>query len=201
MSPTSNKDVKKELGEQVDYILKGDKCNIGIESTIIKINCDLKKIIIQRKGMIDKHILEKNIGYKIQYSKNLKKKYVLKVPGNSYLHYCSKAIIIIVKKPQKLIKALLKIRLKIGLISFLPFQEKFNKNLIHINISQSEDLYAKNIYKNLRFFDKKEVDLIIMESIPDNRKWLGIIDRIKKACLKKKEMNNYKNLLSLFFKK
>ena len=205
ISPTSKKDVEEELGERVDYILDGGKCKVGIESIIVKIDTKIKDITIIRKGMLSKKNIEKKIGYKTRYQ-NKKIMQITKdnTPGNSYNHYCPNALLIIIRKPNKLIRFLLKRNINIGIIFFKKnytidkneINEK--QNTVFINLDKSEKIYAENIYRNLRFFDKKKVDIIFIEAIPEREEWSGIRDRLKKACIKKQQLKGYKNLIEKF---
>lgn len=180
ISPTSKIDVIKSLGKEVDFILAGGRSEIGIESTIIDL-VEKNKPTILRSGMISKSELEEKIQCKFYHKKKIKQ-----VPGASINHYKPNALLMIIKKEEimRIILHLLKNAYKIGLLGFNKISIK-KKCLIHLKSSEKECIYARNLYKQLRLLDSKNVDIILVETVPNNEKWIGIKDRLKKASLKK----------------
>ena len=68
ISPTTAKEVMKELEGKVNYVLDGGKCKVGIESTVISFLDDRIKIL--RPGFITKENIENIIGKKVFRGKN-----------------------------------------------------------------------------------------------------------------------------------
>ena len=82
LSPTQSNHVKQGLGNDVDYILEGGPCKIGIESTIVSLLDDLP--IILREGHISEHTIAKALGLK---SLSHKMHSTVVVPGSTLKHY------------------------------------------------------------------------------------------------------------------
>ena len=71
LSPTKASDVKEVFSSKDVFVLEDENCNVGIESTIIKI--DEKLITILRPGIIDKKTIQeivKSYGYIVEVSNN-----------------------------------------------------------------------------------------------------------------------------------
>jgi L-threonylcarbamoyladenylate synthase len=61
VSPTEASAVVKELGGRILYVLDGGSCEVGLESTVIRID-EVGKVIILRPGAVTKEMLEQTIG-------------------------------------------------------------------------------------------------------------------------------------------
>ena len=85
VSPTSAEHVNQSLGDKLEYILDGDCCEIGIESTIVDLrNPNNAKIL--RPGPISKEELVKITGIKFGSIKNASTM-ELRAPGMLKSHY------------------------------------------------------------------------------------------------------------------
>ena len=60
VSPTSAQDVRDGLGRQVDMILDGGSCTVGVESSIVKIGGD--RVMLLRPGGVSRDSLENVLG-------------------------------------------------------------------------------------------------------------------------------------------
>ncbi|MCB0751821.1 MAG: threonylcarbamoyl-AMP synthase, partial [Ignavibacteriae bacterium] len=84
LSPTKAEHVVNQLGENIDIILDGGNCQVGVESTIIEILED--KQLILRPGGIPTEEIEKAIG-KLSGSENVINP---NSPGQLKIHYAPK---------------------------------------------------------------------------------------------------------------
>ena len=98
-SGTCIDDIIEELKDRVDVIIDGGKCNIGIESTVVKVINNVPTIL--RPGYITEEDIKKAVG-KVEISKNLFKKVnkneKVESPGMKYRHYAPKTKCILVEK-------------------------------------------------------------------------------------------------------
>ena len=96
VSPTTAEAVSEELlpflNPNIDRILDGGACLVGIESTIINCTTDTPEIL--RPGFITPQMVEESTGLKSKYSKS-----EMKVSGNLESHYAPKAKVIINRDP------------------------------------------------------------------------------------------------------
>ncbi|WP_457611690.1 L-threonylcarbamoyladenylate synthase [Methanocaldococcus sp.] len=168
LSPTKAEHVYEQLGDKVDIILDGGKCDVGVESTIIDLTTE--KPTILRPGGIPIEEIEKVLNEKIEIAKKAK----IKAPGMLKKHYSPKTPLKIMENP-KPIKGL-----KCGLLAFKEEREGFDAIEI---LSKKGDLKeaAANLYDCLHRLDKANVDIIIAETIPEVGLGRAIMDRLRKA--------------------
>lgn len=177
ISPTCAEDVYLELGKNVDFILDGGRCKLGIESTIVGFDGEEPKIL--RQGSLS----EKNIAdylnldiYKLENKKNQQK---VVTPGSAKSHYAPITKTYLIDKKQ--IINLCKENFNIAVLGF-------NRDLLSIVdnnnlILEAEDAisYAKNLYSNLRKLDSLGIDKIFIEQSVDTSEWKAIKDRLARA--------------------
>ncbi len=176
-------------------ILDGGECEIGIESSIIKIDND-DNISILRHGMFDVQIFS-NIANitdltKININIHDNGTNTIKVSGNLPVHYAPSNNLYILK-PQNLLDTINKSN--DGDV-FIIFENSSNilkliedTILARIKIIYMPNLatkYAHNIYNSLREADNYtyETHNIYLEQIPSTIEWQAIQDRINKASYK-----------------
>lgn len=83
-SPTNVDHVLTTLDGRIDAIVLGDRCAVGIESTIVRIDED--KPVILRLGMISQAMVEECLHEPVEVSTH-KKNQRPEAPGCAYLHY------------------------------------------------------------------------------------------------------------------
>ena len=165
ISPTTAQDVYESLGDNVDMILDGGKCSVGVESTILDIT--QKQPVLLRAGGIALEDIEKFLGEKILISHGEPNR--PSSPGQMLKHYAPKhKFEINITKPEK------------G-VFYIGFGHTTSADL---NLSPSSNLQeaAANLFAFMRIADKKATDKgIAMAPIPENGLGLAINDRIRRA--------------------
>ena len=190
-SGTKVEDIIAELDGKVDYILDGGFTDIGLESTVIKVNEN--KIDILRPGKITKEQLEE-VANEVEIDKHVLgqvlKEEVVASPGMKYRHYApnTKCIMVYSENVEVMIA-------KINEITKETEQEK-KKALVlgrneHLesyiaenkwNMGDTLEEIAKNIFTLLRKVDKEKVDLVIIEGVGEHGLGLAITNRLIRAC-------------------
>lgn len=205
-SGTKVEDIISELDGKVAYILDGGFTDIGLESTVIKVNGN--SIDILRPGKITKEQLEKafeelkkeNTNKKeIKEPKVIIDKHVLgkigknetvESPGMKYKHYApnTKCMMIYSKNEQKMTEKINEItnELKQQNKKVLVLGRKQHiKNYIaenKWNMGETLEEVAKNIFTLLRKVDKEQVDLVLIEGVGEQGLGLAITNRLIRAC-------------------
>jgi len=174
LSPTKAEHVREQLGDQIDFILDGGPCEVGVESTIISFAEEKPKLL--RPGGIPLEEIEAIIG-KVEL--DIKNHIKPIAPGMLPRHYAPRTPILLDWKEE--IKKNLKDK-KIGLLAFkepnslIPFS--------HIEIlSKNGDLReaAANLFSAIRRLDNLGLDLIFAEPIPEVGLGRAIMDRLRRA--------------------
>jgi L-threonylcarbamoyladenylate synthase len=164
VSPTTAQHVFAQLQNNVDYILDGGVCDVGIESTIVGFD---NGITIYRLGGLAIEDVEQVVGkVKIQLNQSSNPA----APGMLKSHYAP-------KKP-----------LFIGDIeTFIKNNSNKKVGVISLKtLSAKEDLKeaAHNLFAAIREFDESDVDLIVAEKFPDTLLGKAINDRLQRASAK-----------------
>lgn len=167
ISPTDAQSVYESLGDNVDMILDGGDCLVGLESTIVDLTTP--KVVLLRAGGITKEILEDTLNEKIEISDGNPDK--PNSPGQLLRHYApSKKLRINALEPME-------DELYIGFGKEFDFGE--------LNLSKNGDLCeaASNLFKFMRIADKNiNYSKIAIAPIPNIELGLAINDRIKRAA-------------------
>lgn len=175
VSPTSAEHVNAQLGNVVSYILDGDPCKIGLESTIVGI--EVGKICVYRLGGLEIEEIEKCVGRVVLRINNSGDP---KAPGQLKSHYAPKKPLLIGD-----IKELIKIYSDKKLAVICYGEEKFtSENCLIFNLSKSSSLKeaAINLFKHLRSADDSDCDLVIGNLLPEEGLGRAINDRLKRAA-------------------
>ena len=166
ISPTSAKDVLEELNGKISIILDGGESKVGLESTVVDLSG--KNTVILRHGGISKDQIKEVL--EISERNKLNKKIIS--PGLSKSHY----------KPDKPLRInALKPKKNEAWLAFGKTPKNFEG--FSLTLSESKCLYesAKNLYKMLRYLDKKKVNAIAVQTIPNKGIGKAINDRLLRA--------------------
>lgn len=190
-SGTKVEDIISELDGKVSYILDGGSTDIGLESTVIKVNDG--KIDILRPGKITKEQLEQ-VAKEVEVDKHVlgqvEKNEVVASPGMKYRHYApnTKCMMIYSENEENLIEKINEItnELKQENKRVLVLGRKMHLNSYvsknKWNMGETLDEVAKNIFTLLRKVDKENVDLVIIEGVGEKGLGLAITNRLIRAC-------------------
>lgn len=188
-SPTTIEHCINDLTGRVDMIIGGDKCQVGLESTVVDTDGD--RITILRPGAITKEMMEEVVGEVfIDPAINgiTDKNIVPKAPGMKYRHYAPKAPLTIVcgdadRVVEYINAKVLEGKKKIGVMSTDETHDKYRaEHVISLGSRKNPGKIAANLFDSLREFDKIDVDQIYSEGFPEGNLGLAIMNRLKKAA-------------------
>lgn len=165
ISPTTAHHVFNSLSDNVDMILDGGRCPVGVETTIIDLTT--KEIVMLRAGGLSKEDIESYTGEKVLISEGNPDK--PSAPGQLLKHYAPNH----------------KLRINAEKAEEGEFFIGFGDcPEAHLNLSPRGDLKeaAANLFAYLRFADQqRNFQSIAMAPIPNNDLGLAINDRIRRA--------------------
>ncbi len=195
-SSTLGEYAKKDLFGKVDLIIDEGSSDIGVESTVVKI--EKEGLYILRPGAITKEMIEREIYLPVYMAE--KKEDLKASPGTLYKHYAPKANLELVKisngktqeQTETTIREKILTRAKdceaenktvgiIGTEENAEFYKKYYPNVFILGSQNNLLQVSKNLYKGLRFFDDHNVDIILCESFSEEGIGQAIMDRLKKA--------------------
>lgn len=188
-SGTNVEDIMDELSGKVDYIINGGSCNIGIESTVVRVIDDIPTIL--RPGKITKEDILKVIG-KVSVDSHIfedcNEGDIVLSPGMKYKHYApnTKCIMVYSKDNTKLvnkINAIASDNTNCLIISTSENISNYNaKYVLDIGSKFNLDEISKNIFSVLRKVDSYNTDLVIIEGLSKDGLGLAIMNRLIRAC-------------------
>lgn len=176
VSPTEPDHVNKQLGDKVDYILDGGKCEVGLESTIVGVEEEV--VCVYRLGGLSIEEIEKEIG-KVELRLNLSSD--PKAPGQLKNHYAPGKPLFIGDLE------VLKQKNQSKKIAAITFGDKLISDVSYVyNLSEKGETKeaAVNLFSVLRKIDETDADVIIVEPLPDEGLGRAINDRLKRAEFK-----------------
>lgn len=187
-SPTTAQAVYKDLQSRIDMVLDGGACQFGVESTIV--DCTEDVPIILRPGAITKEMLEEIFPI-VKIDKAIVGANVVpKAPGMKYKHYAPKVDMILIEGDNKKMSSSIKEILhkyenegkKVGLLVSDEVANELNhQNTFSYGSQENLAQIASKIYEGLRYFDDKDVDIILAQGTTDKGIGLAIMNRLHKA--------------------
>jgi L-threonylcarbamoyladenylate synthase len=175
VSPTHPQHVNDQLGNKIQYILDGGECQVGIESTIIGF-LDNNKPTIYRLGGLPVEDIEKLIG-PVQIHLNSSSN--PKAPGQLRSHYSPRKKVVWGELPELLKKYQTQ---KVGVLAFKQSIVGIDpSNQVVLSELGNLEEAAKNLFAALRELDKKNIDLILAEVVPEIGLGKAINDRLRRA--------------------
>jgi L-threonylcarbamoyladenylate synthase len=160
VSPTTAEHVQQDLGRDVQLILDGGLCDIGVESTIIE--C-LDEVSILRPGAITPLDVEKTLGLNVLSSMTGPSR----APGMLASHYAPNARVVLCSTSEE---------------ASLLAQECVDKQLKTFIIDEPNLVtYAHNLYALLRRADEDKCDVVLAVEAPNYGIGIAINDRLAKA--------------------
>jgi len=173
ISPTCAEHVRRDLGADVDLILDGGACEIGIESTIVDVSRG--KPVVLRPGRISEDDITRALGF----PPATPDPGAPRAPGTLQSHYAP-------RKPLRLVASRewdLRVRGKStgrGVMAFRP-RPAGDASAIWIEAPVDPGRYGHDLYANLRALDSSARDEILVEEPPASAEWTAIRDRLNRA--------------------
>jgi L-threonylcarbamoyladenylate synthase len=203
ISPTSAKDVLEELGDRIDVILDGGPCEIGLESTILRITEDGEAFLL-RPGVIGRDRIEAVLGAPVRDAGD-ESDDEPQAPGRLASHYApSKRLVLLpnaveqMMTPPTLGLSIGAIRPKrVGLLALFGNADLAANTLSEILeipvtaevLSEKEDWAeaARTLFAKLRALDASDAELLVVEPIPEsvqatNGIAYAIADRLRRSA-------------------
>lgn len=175
ISPTTAAHVHADLGADVDGIIDGGPCDVGIESTII--DCSGDGPVLLRPGKILLQDIEAVAGMPVA----LPDADAPRAPGTLAVHYAPRAKVRLLRRTEIIEaltshkgKRLAALALEVS-VPRLPVAQV-------IVVPAVAASYTQSLYANLRALDATGADLILVELPPETPAWAGVRDRLLRAA-------------------
>jgi L-threonylcarbamoyladenylate synthase len=173
ISPTTAQHVANQLGNDIEYILDGGPCTIGVESTIV--GWENGVATVMRVGGLSIEAIERVIGAVQVLSVSSSNP---TAPGMLKSHYAPKIPMLlgnidalISEHPSK----------KIAVLSFQKAYPSVYKNYILSTTGDTTEA-AQHLFAAMRELDTSDAELILTEFVTNTGLGIAINDRLKRAC-------------------
>jgi L-threonylcarbamoyladenylate synthase len=179
VSPTTAKHVRDEFGDdpRLAAILDGGNSQVGIESTIL----DLSRLathgpVLLRPG----HISSQQIADVIGAMPQSPDQSAPRASGTLESHYAPKAPVALLptRDIPATVSALAARGRRVALICYTPIAASEP----YVALPDEPKGYAYGVYAALRAMDQEQVDLILVETPPQDAEWAGVNDRLRRAA-------------------
>ncbi len=177
-SPTTAQHVLNDLAGKIDVILDGGATRIGVESTVVDVTTSPPTIL--RLGGLPRESIERLIGpvSSVSNAEALKRS-----PGTRYRHYAPNAKVILVDPgDKKLILELLATYRAKRVACILHSIELPTSHDGPRIIVTSQDDYARMLFDSMRTLDEFDVEVIIVEGVPEIGMGEAVMDRLRRAA-------------------
>jgi L-threonylcarbamoyladenylate synthase len=177
VSPTRAEHVHDEFGDELAVVLDGGDCKIGLESTIVACLDDGARML--RPGSITLSQLRAVVPG-IESGPDLDSP---RVPGTDARHYApgTPLSIVATKRLEEVVTQLTSEHEKVAVLASRP-PRVANKFMTWINAGRRADVYARELYVNLRTLDKAGAREILVEEVPAGEAWDAVRDRLRRAA-------------------
>ncbi|MFL6574979.1 MAG: L-threonylcarbamoyladenylate synthase, partial [Povalibacter sp.] len=177
VSPTRAEHVREEFGDDLKIVLDGGDAKIGLESTIVACLGDGPRVL--RPGSITLSQLRAVLP-NIQMGPNPS---APRVPGSTTRHYSPQTPVNVVpsRHLDQVITEFSGEHEKVAVLALHP-PLRTTQYMTWINAGNRPDLYARNLYANLRTLDKSGAKIMLVEEVPEGERWDAIRDRLKRAA-------------------
>lgn len=196
-SPTLAQHVEEDLAGRIDMILDGGQVDIGLESTIIDVTCEVPTIL--RPGFITKEMLaqvltELEIDPAIT-EEHMHDNLVAKAPGMKYRHYAPKGQLYLVEgkndagieqvinQTNQLVQECIVQEKNVAVIATEETKDQYIAPMV-VSIGRRDDeaSVAHSLFSILRKMDTQQVDVIYCESFARENLGQAIMNRLLKAA-------------------
>ncbi|HEX4530820.1 MAG TPA: L-threonylcarbamoyladenylate synthase [Acidimicrobiia bacterium] len=174
VSPTTAADVRADLGGDVDLVLDGGPCRVGIESTIV--DCTGPGPAILREGGVPRRRVEALLGTTVP----LRTSGEVAAPGTLASHYAPRARVELTDRAeidQRATAALARGE-RVGVIGVPPADAR----VVGLGEPADGERYAHDLYAMLRAADACELDLVLAIVPTGSGLAAAVADRLRRAA-------------------
>ena len=177
VSPTRAEHVREEFGDAVKFVLDGGDCKIGLESTIVSCVDAVPRVL--RPGSVTLGQLRSVVPQVEEGAAAV----VPRVPGSDAKHYAPATPLSLVNSAalEEVVAQLTSDHGKVAVLAMRP-PRVANKFMTWINAGRRAEVYARELYVNLRALDKSGAREILVEEVPAGEAWDAIRDRLRRAA-------------------
>ncbi len=183
VSPTTAAHVVADLGDDVDLVLDGGACRVGVESTIVDLTAQIP--VVLRTGGISIDRLEEVLGHVVELHVGAEpSKGGARAPGMLEAHYAPEARIILSSENDVVDVVNSALASSTGPVGLLAGTVLVGlpEDVIELEPAGTADNYAAVLYSRLRQADRLGLSVLVCVPPPNVGLGLAVNDRLRRAA-------------------
>jgi L-threonylcarbamoyladenylate synthase len=175
VSPTTAAHVRTDLGNDVDLVLDGGPCAVGVESTIVDVT-DAEPVVLRIGGVREEDLariagrpLERRVAGEVA------------APGTFASHYAPNTRVELVEQRSLAARAGVLASKKVGVLALVPPRD-LGAGIAVLEPPRDVDEYARVLYARLRDADRLGLDVLLVVPPPDAGVGAAVCDRLRRAA-------------------
>ncbi len=181
VSPTTAQHVRDELGAEVDVVLEGGPCRIGVESTIVDLSGRSPRVL--RPGGVPREQLERLLGRPVPLASEARD---LRAPGMLASHYAPRAGLWLVTAETVAPEAAARLASGATVAVLTPAGVPAPPGVTSFVLADDAE-YARELYATLRRVDELGLDVVLAVPPPEAGVGLAVVDRLTRASTPTRE--------------
>ena len=185
VSPTTAAHVRDDLADDVDVVLDGGPCVIGVESTIV--DCSGTESVLVRLGGVPHARVEEIVGHDVPLAIDGE----VAAPGTLASHYVPDATVEIVEADELAVR----VRAELdggarvaALAADVPAD--VDARVLVLGVPPDVDGYAAMLYGRLREADARGIDKVLAVPPAVDGRGAAVVDRLRRAAANRPERGN-----------
>jgi len=178
VSPTTADAVRDELGSDVDVVLDGGPCGVGVESTIV--DCSGSGPRVLREGGVTASRLRELLGHDVPVGGTTR------APGTLEHHYAPRARVELVTESELAVRVDELVGAeRVGVLASGGAGSARTDGVVVLAAPADDDEYARLLYRALRAADTAHLDVVL--AVPPSGPGIGaaVADRLRRAAARR----------------
>ncbi|HYX91391.1 MAG TPA: L-threonylcarbamoyladenylate synthase [Myxococcaceae bacterium] len=176
VSPTTAEHVRRDLGAEIDYVLDGGPCTVGVESTIVDLSSEEPAVL--RPGGLAIEDIERVLGRAVPVRENSE----VRAPGQLASHYAPRAGLVLTEPADAASKAVQLARAGQRVAVIAPAEVEVPTEATRFEIPADPPGFARELYRLLREIDAAGYDVIVAAAPPESGLGVAVRDRLRRAA-------------------
>jgi L-threonylcarbamoyladenylate synthase len=182
VSPTTAADVVADLGAEVDLVLDGGPCQVGVESTIVDLTGD--EPLVLRPGGVGLERLAEVLGREPAVVEGPAPERGARAPGMLDAHYAPKARVVVADEGSVVAVAAELVGIAGGRVGVLAptVTDGLGSEVVELEPAGGPEEYARLLYARLRQADRLRIETLVCVPPPARGVGVAVRDRLVRAA-------------------
>ncbi len=179
VSPTTVAHGRDDLGDDVDYVLDGGPCTVGVESTIVDLSGGEPEVL--RAGGVSDDVLASVLGRPVPHWGGGG---AARAPGMLAAHYAPRARVLVLEDPEAVDAATRSALASGSVVGLLApvVTDGLSLEVIELEPAGGPEDYARVLYDRLRQADRLGIEVLVVVPPPAEGVGVAVRDRLRRAA-------------------